>query len=245
MKFKNVVISYKNGEVVKKNKTAKTLEVLENRLKNDPKVKNYEIPEIYKKNIENSEKVNEVVFNSGIDENNRFEVSSEKLESEKEGERGKVGDNNVKIPKFSEKNNETSSEKLHREPLIEQNKEGFEERIVNFVKNSENYEVEDNLQLPSQKLSSNSPDSKLFAFLIPKILRVLMTVINKWKPIFESVEFSKQEKKDIEQTFEEAYPDIQVNSKFAFFSTLLLVLGSKVDLSKLTEKNDKENDVKK
>lgn len=236
MKFKNVKIKYRNGSNFVGNKTAKNLNILKTRLDNDENIEKYSIyNDLDAKNGNIPNKVDVIDINNP---NNFDPIFDEIKEDSKEGRRGQNGDGNDP----DAQNNSQGENPINKRPTFLKNNENFSDEVKEFsekIKNKETVsaplDANEFIEVQPPKNPNQKPDSKLFSYLLPNLLTVLLTIINKWKPIFSSVKFDKSEKKEISEAFSDAYPDLEINPKISFFATILLIVGSKINIKKLAD----------
>lgn len=157
--------------------------------------------------------------NMEIQENDKKEPNSQEFNNNDVKDIGRANDNQY----FSTP-----------EPLLLKSTENFTEEEKQRVSDYENQNFSLNI---SNRTDEKTNDVIAISNLLPTILISLMTLINSFLPakIFNIKKIDKEEKKMITESFQDAFPNTTVNPKLAFFSVLALILGSRIDLSKLNK----------
>ena len=227
---------YDSESLVIKNMNAKDINHLIERLENDPKVKHYEIPEKYQ--IESS-----LQTENNSDKDNILDTAPKMAQNSKEEQPMQSDTSN---PDDLGKNSDSE----HEQPIFEPKKETFSEKVkAYFSKKNDPEESEDYFNSDDDFIDEfeepKNHDPDVIGALLTPILTTLMSVFNNVfnREIFTKIDFSKSETKQIKQSFIDAFPDTKINPKVSFFSTIIIIIGGKLNFKSFINK-DEENEKK-
>lgn len=170
-----------------------------------------------------------------MDNNNNIEV--ERVEKNKEVATKSDKDN---LRSFFKTENTVNKEDV--EPILKENV-SFSEKLKNIFKEKNHfapnedeflneYEMEQKTETIERKPTN---EAVAVGVLLTMGIDFLITILSRFR-FFENKPLTKKESKDISTSFENAFPDMEISPKITFFTTLLFVIGARVDISKIKDK---------
>lgn len=188
------------------------------------------------KNEENTKIINSPFKKGGsMDNNNNIEV--EGVEKIKKDTKQPIERDVSPIFKT-----ENTDNKKDVEPILKDNV-SFTDKLKDIFKNKNtfnpseeeflsNYESEQRIE---QTQLEPTNEAVAVGVLLSMGIDFIITILSRFT-FYENKPLTKKESKDISKSFEKAYPDIEISPKITFFTTLLFILGSRVDINKIKDK---------
>lgn len=111
--------------------------------------------------------------------------------------------------------------------------------LLNKDENIEDFLNEKN-DIPNKNgIQKATSDSIAISMLLGIVFDFAITFLGRFD-FFSADKLSSSEKKELANSFEVAFPSIEINAKFSFFTTIFLLLASRLSISQLSNKNNKQ-----